>query len=289
MQGQVHMTASERHKEMNTVSFFASYRMTGGANGQSVMRGQLGRAERGFTLVELLVVVTILVLLVSGLVTVGNAVRRKAEIRNTEGTIRLLTLALQEYQQYQGKAGASKLFPPSPYGQWLEANPEVPWEELDQDAFEGHLKAALRTIPSVDLIELDNDPCLWQVATNLSDEEAERLRDEAETRPYAEARLSCEVMYVTLGSAESCEAVLNRLADNAVANDDGPDKDGNGKPDGDSIKMLHAAPKALVEVVDAWGQPLRYRTLGEGNFPSIVSAGPDGVFDTADDIISSEL
>ena len=57
------------------------------------------------------------------------------------------------------------------------------------------------------------------------------------------------------------------------------------------VETAHGAPiqRPLMEVNDAWGHPLRYQWQGEGNFPLISSAGEDGVFDTADDIISSEL
>lgn len=34
--------------------------------------------------------------------------------------------------------------------------------------------------------------------------------------------------------------------------------------------------------IDAWGHPFRYRIVA--GQPSVVSAGPDGVFDTKDDI-----
>jgi len=36
--------------------------------------------------------------------------------------------------------------------------------------------------------------------------------------------------------------------------------------------------------LDAWGRPYRYRAEGDGKGVVIVSAGPDGVFDTADDV-----
>ena len=47
--------------------------------------------------------------------------------------------------------------------------------------------------------------------------------------------------------------------------------------------------KGLIEVNDAWGHPISYQTQGAGNFPLLRSAGPDGIFGNADDILSSEM
>ena len=47
--------------------------------------------------------------------------------------------------------------------------------------------------------------------------------------------------------------------------------------------------KALIEINDAWDNPIDYGNPGNGNFPTPRSAGPDGVFQTADDILSTEI
>lgn len=42
-----------------------------------------------------------------------------------------------------------------------------------------------------------------------------------------------------------------------------------------------------VNIYDVWGEPLDYRyDPNVGNFPELISAGPDQVFDTVDDISS---
>jgi hypothetical protein len=46
---------------------------------------------------------------------------------------------------------------------------------------------------------------------------------------------------------------------------------------------------SLPELLDGWGRPMKYRFHGQGNFPRFYSAGVDGIFLTADDIVSTDL
>lgn len=56
------------------------------------------RGRTGFTLIEMLVVIAIILLLVALTVTVGRGVLRQSEVRETENTLRLLDLAVQEWE-----------------------------------------------------------------------------------------------------------------------------------------------------------------------------------------------
>ena len=229
---------------------------------QHERRGRL----RGFTLIEMLVVMLIVALLAGGMMTVGNYVRQNAQVRSTEATIHLVTLALQEYQQHQDTRGELEVFPPDPcvVGANLQPTPALAWE---QDAFVACWaeKGVIADDFAPDDFANGHFEFTWD----------KRLLDQ-KNRLVA-ARNSSEVMYWYLNDVEACEKVLAQLPSGSKTNDNS-----NGI-------TVYEEPKPLIEVVDSWGRPLRYRTLGRGNFPSVDSAGPDGIFDTADDVLSSEL
>ena len=109
---------------------------------------------------------------------------------------------------------------------------------------------------------------IWDDAGDLTvDEQNERIA----------AMASVEALYYWLDQASECQEILGNLPETATANDDG-----------DAV-LVDGRTKALIEVNDAWGNPIRYGTPGNGNVPVLDSSGPDGVFDTADDIISTEF
>ena len=94
-----------------------------------------------------------------------------------------------------------------------------------------------------------------------------------------DALASIEGLYYWLDQVPDCREILANLPETATANDDG-----------DAV-FVDGRTKSLIEVNDAWGGPIWYEpgVSGSGNFPVLTSAGPDGVFGTADDIISSEF
>lgn len=58
--------------------------------------------QSGFTLIEIMVVVVILMILLAGILSVGSYVWKKAKVDETKSYILLLTSALKEYKNYQG-------------------------------------------------------------------------------------------------------------------------------------------------------------------------------------------
>ena len=88
-----------------------------------------------------------------------------------------------------------------------------------------------------------------------------------------------EFIYAVLEDVPECRAILEKIPNDRVVN---ADNDSMSILDPSGSSVVEA--KALLEVNDAWGHPLLYRTMGEGNFPELVSAGPDGLFGTGDDI-----
>jgi type II secretory pathway pseudopilin PulG len=113
-----------------------------------------------------------------------------------------------------------------------------------------------------------NDSTIWDDYTELT---AVQLND----RLLAQSNI--EILYANLDDVPDCQTILNRIPSDVTANDDN-----------DSV-TINGQPKGLIEVNDAWGHPISYQTQGVGNFPLLRSAGPDGIFGNADDILSSEM
>ncbi|MHC5015700.1 MAG: type II secretion system protein [Planctomycetota bacterium] len=57
-----------------------------------------GEATKGFTLVEMVIVIGVIILLAALTLSVSVAVVEGSEVRQTENTIRLLTAAIQEWE-----------------------------------------------------------------------------------------------------------------------------------------------------------------------------------------------
>lgn len=222
-------------------------------------QGRARLSRRGFTLVELLVAMAIIALLLGVMIKVAETVRTNAEIKNTEATMQMLTAALEEYQRYQQERGVNEadVFPRDPYEGAFE-NSCQPWE---QDAmlwcWEAHGLGAG-----------DFD---WGLHETYSDWEG------TDADPARGAMASVEVLYWYMSDVPASGGVLSKLSAKVTGNDDRDAVTAGGQQ------------KTLIEVNDAWGHPIRYQRQAAGNFPELRSAGPDGVFENSDDIVSGEL
>ena len=76
-----------------------------------------------------------------------------------------------------------------------------------------------------------------------------------------------EYLYKELQSIPSSRKVLEKVSDSLLENKFG----------------YSTTPP---EIYDPWGTALDYRYVTGDNFPELISAGPDRVFDTADDVSS---
>ncbi|MBN1844736.1 MAG: prepilin-type N-terminal cleavage/methylation domain-containing protein [Sedimentisphaerales bacterium] len=84
------------------------------------------RPPSGFTFIEMMVVISIIVIVVSGIITVGTYVRKQAQINKAKGMIHLVVSALEEYRNYQNSGGGTDFVFPATMGSALEQMAQVP-------------------------------------------------------------------------------------------------------------------------------------------------------------------
>lgn len=83
---------------------------------------------------------------------------------------------------------------------------------------------------------------------------------------YKNASAHCEYLYKELRSIPSSRQVLEKISDSLIRSNPG------------AVNM--------PLIYDPWGTVLDYRYVPGGNFPELISAGPDRIFGTSDDISS---
>ena len=226
----------------------------------SMVRNERNMAARGFTLIELLVVIAIIAIVSSGIVAVGMFVRTTTRVNATKGTIQILTSALSAWQSKTG-------------GDFPQDVPNM---------FAGAATMDLQTAGQIYLniyasgqVLATADPAgmhatySWNDAGDLTLNQKNYVLD---------ARARSELMCFFLSQEPASRKLLDGLDASTRVNED---------QDQYQVGLRPVAP--LYEVVDAWGKPIDYVPRGLGNFPRVVSAGPDGVFGNADDISSDDL
>jgi len=211
-----------------------------------VMGRNFKPAAAGFTLVELLVVVAIVLIIVSGIVTVGGTVRTQGKIHNTESTIQMLESALTEYINYKKTS-----YPGSC----------------------GDVDYSFVTLENLTGVSVGSG---YPVDHALGSPNWGTFGGSDLNRLLA-ARSSIEILYYWLDAVPDCQKYLSRIAEEFKTNEDG-----------DSLGVNDVL-VPLIEINDAWQRPIRYKVLSGEDFPELISAGPDGLFYTADDIISTEM
>jgi prepilin-type N-terminal cleavage/methylation domain-containing protein len=233
---------------------------------------EVRKRQAGFTLIEILVVITIILLLTTGMVKVAQTVRTNTQIKVTKGTISLLVSALGEYKNFHDR-GSGFEFP---------IEPDV-WDFFTNCPVGDTINVGLidmlsRYLPVNNRDGGNHDTYAWKDMDLLN-------ADQQDGRRLALATI--EFLYCVMEDVPGCKAILEKLPVDVAVNDDN-----------DSI-VIRGQAKLLLEVNDAWGHPLWYTVRGvrnldaelpqPGNFPTIASAGPDGLFNTADDIVSTEF
>jgi type II secretory pathway pseudopilin PulG len=109
-------------------------------DGNTTTPGNATRIARGFTLVEMVIVIGVIILLAALTLSVSVAVVEGSEVRQTENTIRLLTAAIQEWEA-QADRQVSFGINEQPYnqGERYEIQQPVNSGDLDQFVEDSHV------------------------------------------------------------------------------------------------------------------------------------------------------
>jgi len=274
--------------------------------------GSLNFGCRGFTLVEMMVVIGILALLMAIVIPAANSLLTTSRANSTRSTMRLLASAIDSYSDEntlrtlpialrQGRAAGPPIdgvlygyrplfgsFPPSPTV-CFAPDPT-------------HLDVYI-WLPSKHWTEEDNFDPLWITETAETNAKFLRLIDiylgsgsniwqqmrAASTPPTAPeyASIECLVLFLSQHSTQARQ-IIDKLPDNIKTN---LDRDVTFE-DSNSNNIVDSGERVfdLFEIVDAWKRPMRYAmrepiyeagNIDEPIFPAVWelrSAGPDGEF-----------
>jgi prepilin-type N-terminal cleavage/methylation domain-containing protein len=237
------------------------------------MRNNKNKNRAGFTLLEVIVVVAVIVVLTSIVVSVATRIDSQSKERLTENTFGLLNAALEQYKDF---------------GYQLKDNP-ASYTTAESDFFLG-LQFPIDC----------NGFTAAQVQTTLG--RVLKAPSGVEITPLAahlDEYSGSEVLYFFLSKVPANKEILSRIGKKLITNVGLGGQEMNIEINGNGIKY------PLYRFVDAWGTTLRYDYYydevtvyplsdaqvanmknSKRSFPLIISAGPDKVFDTADDIVN---
>ena len=235
------------------------------------MRNNKNKNRAGFTLLETIVVVAVIVVLTSIVVSVATRIDSQSKERLTENTFGLLNAALEQYKDfgYQLKGDMAYYSSIAEKDFFLGLHFPIDCNGFNDADVATTLESVLNLGAGGVIIPVGHDP-------NFS---------------------GSEVLYFFLSKVPANKEILSRIGKKLITNISG----------GQAMNItIGIAPNdkryPLYRFVDAWGTTLRYDYYYDEfppfnditkisnmkntkrSFPLIVSAGPDKTFDTADDI-----
>ena len=207
------------------------------------------RNKYGLTLVEVLIVIAIIAILTTIVIGVAGRVQDRANEYLIKNTLVICTTSLRQFGEY------TYIYE----GQYSDLRYPIDCNDFESE----EIKSALQTALGGQSVTIFAVP------------------------EYS----GCEMMYFFLNRVPSSREILEKIDSSLIKSEDSSG----------IIRTMKIGSRdyTLLRIVDPWGKTLRYdyydenltyyspqREKSKKNFPVITSAGPDGIFDTSDDITS---
>jgi prepilin-type N-terminal cleavage/methylation domain-containing protein len=220
-----------------------------------------GPVKIGFTLIEMLLVVAIIALLVAMVLGLARRIEDQNKERLCRETLAIIDNALEQFRDFGYEYPDNPLYLPEERQFYLGL--KFPIDCTD------YVQAGMQT----EIARVLNAPL---VTIN--------------TTGYLTEYSGSEGMYLFLSEVPDCRTTLDKIEKSL-------------KTDLDASKVqmtinINGRIRPLTRIIDPWKKSLRYDYYNESDnnyvrreqskktFPIVTSAGPDGRFDTADDIIN---
>jgi type II secretory pathway pseudopilin PulG len=222
-----------------------------------------GSLKSGWTLVEILVVIAIIIILISVMAGVAKRIDDQGKERLCRSTLTLIDNALEQFRdfgyEYKSADFAGLVFP-------LDCN-DYP---VQRDVLIPTLRKALG-------------------ATTVTIEPNDLARPITHQYEYS----GSEALYFFLSQVPDCRVTIDKIDKSLLTNKDNV---------GNEMKLvIDGVSYPLIRIIDPWGSTLRYdyyyddtlfplkpELATRKTFPVITSAGPDKQFGTGDDVSSRE-
>lgn len=200
----------------------------------------------GFSLIEMMVVVAVILILAGALLGVGKYIKIRAEIDLTRSGLEVLVTALQQYYDDLG---------------------DFPFDtdiDDDGDSYDG--TGAFEYLQVDMLDDLDDNP-------------TDGLLPSISSGVFVDDYASSTALYYFLNKSPNSRKIAESLMDTLISS---KDADGNAL----KISINSDPEIDLPRFIDPWGISIRYEYIDGTAFPIVTSAGPDMKFGTPDDVTS---
>lgn len=239
------------------------------------------RKNNGFSIIEVTVAVAIMLILSVVFLNISDEIEIKGKTELCMSTITVVETALEQFDYFKYQMKHDSLN--SPY----DNHPDYrlyrfPPDCRDYDGWFGSNTDSFDDTSNYwfDLVEVLEDVTRVEAGTELNIV-IDPANYDTQIDEYWKANMAMTVM---LSRVPACRDILESISESNVIR-----KDKTGR----TLSIdLESEPRSLFMIADPWGKPLNYKYCYTDDlkmqFPVVVSAGPDGEFDTEDDITNQQ-